>query len=495
MPLQLLQQLSDRPPDDVAIHEPAQGSNPSRDVTHAQLLAAVRSTTATLRSDLRPGDVLLLVSPNRAEFTAAFLGGLGAGMKVFPLSPELADVELLAAAEQVCPAAVIGIVEAVETLRGRVRHAFSIEELLTQSSTESLAFDGTGAAGLLLQSSGTTGRPKVIHRDAASLDAVARQMAEAIGFRSDDRVLACVPLCHSYGIEHGLLAPTWAGSTVHLARGFDLRVARRELVDAGITILPGVPFMFEMLAQHGGDATFSTLRRAYSAGGPLPPSVYDAFLSTRGVRVSQLYGATEIGSVTFSDPDLSGFEPASVGRAMRGVDIRILDVDRPKVDQPLPPGEQGQVAVRAQSMLREYLGEEHSPTLNGFFLTGDLGRVDEHGNLFVTGRLKLLIDVGGLKVNPLEVEGVLAQHDAVGACVVVPMRVSETVCRLKAIVTPADPDAPPSPDALRQFARARLASYKVPRVFELRETLPTSPTGKVLRHLVEAEAAVAKAEG
>ena len=104
----------------------------------------------------------------------------------------------------------------------------------------------------------------------------------------------------------------------------------------------------------------------------------------------------------------------------------------------------------------------------------------------ITGRTKLLIEVGGLKVNPLEVEAVLAQHPGVEQCVVVPVRVSDTVCRLKAVVTPRPGAEAPSPDSLRRFARERLVPYKVPRVFEVRPTLPLSPTGKVLRHLVAA---------
>jgi acyl-CoA synthetase (AMP-forming)/AMP-acid ligase II len=149
---------------------------------------------------------------------------------------------------------------------------------------------------------------------------------------------------------------------------------------------------------------------------------------------------------------------------------------------------QGHVAVSAASMLRGYLGDDHSPTtIDGFFPTGDLGRLDERGNLTITGRIKLLIDVGGLKVNPLEVEQVLAEHPGVATCVVVPVRVSETVSRLKAIVTPRPDVAEPlEPAALRSFARSRLAGYKVPRVFEVRDRLPTSATGKILRHLVKA---------
>jgi acyl-CoA synthetase (AMP-forming)/AMP-acid ligase II len=353
--------------------------------------------------------------------------------------------------------------------------------------------------GLLLLSSGTTGRPKIVSRDARSLDAVSGAMAGAIGFAESDHVLACVPLCHSYGLEHGLLAPTWAGSCVHLARGFDPRVASRELAESAISIFPGVPFMFEMLAEHGerngsgrGALSFPALRRAYSAGGPLPTAVADAFRGRFGVTVAQLYGATEIGSVTFADPDLPGFDPASVGRPMGGVDVRIVPPDSRRPDardlaRPLPPGQEGHVAVAAASMLDGYLGEAAAPTVDGYFLTGDLGRLDASGNLTITGRLKLLINVGGLKVNPLEVEEVIAQHPGVAACVVVPVRVSETVSRLKAVVVAAGPESDAGPvtaDSLRQFARARLAGYKVPRAFEVRDHLPQSPTGKVLRHLV-----------
>jgi acyl-CoA synthetase (AMP-forming)/AMP-acid ligase II len=175
---------------------------------------------------------------------------------------------------------------------------------------------------------------------------------------------------------------------------------------------------------------------------------------------------------------------------MRGVDVRVLAADEPRAERPLPTGAEGQVAVRAESMMSGYLRDDAGaePTnVGGYFLTGDLGRLDPAGRLTLTGRIKLLIDVGGLKVNPLEVEDVLAQHPDVAACVVLPVRVSDTVCRLKAIVQPRDPAGPgPTAESLRRFARERLTPYKVPRLFEVRATLPRSPTGKILRHLVAA---------
>ena len=135
-------------------------------------------------------------------------------------------------------------------------------------------------------------------------------------------------------------------------------------------------------------------------------SVFDALQCRHGVTVGQVYGATEIGSVTFGDPRESGFDPASVGRAMRGVELQIDDA--------------GELSVRAASMFDGYVGEPRRPA-GSFFHTGDLATLqDATGNLTLLGRSALIINVGGRKVNPLEVEAVLERHPQVGRCVVVP---------------------------------------------------------------------------
>ncbi|HEX8913507.1 MAG TPA: fatty acid--CoA ligase family protein, partial [Humisphaera sp.] len=338
-------------------------------------------------------------------------------------------------------------------------------------------------AALLLHSSGTTGLPKVVVRSGASLDLVAGAMAESVGLRPDDRVLSCVPLCHSYGVEHGLLAPLWAGSEVRLCQGFDLPTVEAELA-GGATVFPGVPFVYETLARHAAGRRFPALRRAYSAGGPLPAAVRAACAEHLGLVVSQLYGATEIGSVTYAPPESDGFDAGSVGRPMRGVDVRVLPLDATDASVTLPPAEEGQVAIRSAYRFDGYLDGSAGPlTPDGFFLTGDVGRVDAHGNLSLSGRLKLLIDVAGLKVNPLEVEAALVAHPAVAECVVVAVALTETVSRLKAVVV-RTAGATATGEELRQFLRALLAPYKVPRVYEFRDDLPRSAAGKVMRQRV-----------
>ena len=463
-------------------HAKSQADSPayqaaSGSLTYGALAEQVGGLAGTLHREFAPGSVIILSCPNQLHFPIAFLGILAAGCAVFPISAEAADAELLTAAVDADAVAVIGDSRAVELLGPSVRRVIAIEQLPNGLARTAQLQSGD----LFLQSSGTTGLPKIVRRCGDSLDAVARGTAQAVGFRPDDRALMTVPLTHSYGLEHGVLAPVWAGSCVHLHRGLNLSVILPELNGGGITVFPGVPSTFEMIGSVAeAGVTMPSLRTAYSAGGPLPRSVFDTFRSRFGIRLAQLYGATEVGSVTFNAPD-DDFDPASVGLPFRAVSIRVV---HPDTNAPLPAGAEGQVLVRAASMFSGYL---HDPAdlIDGYFATGDLGRLDPAGRLFITGRIKLLIDVGGLKVNPLEVEAVLGEHPAVAACVVVGVKQSETVYRLKAIITPRDPAVPPPPGELRKFAKSRLAAYKIPRLFEVRDSLPRSPTGKVLRHLVE----------
>jgi acyl-coenzyme A synthetase/AMP-(fatty) acid ligase len=166
---------------------------------------------------------------------------------------------------------------------------------------------------------------------------------------------------------------------------------------------------------------------------------------------------------------------------MRGVSVRIVREDGSDANA----GEEGQVAIRAPSMLSRYLGDHPMELADGHLLMGDLGRLDRAGRLAITGMMKFLIDVGGMKVNPLEVEQVLREHPSVAECVVVPIRLTPAVSRVRAFVTVRAGAAAPDPAALRAWSRERLAAHKVPRVIEVRESLPRSATGKLLRRELE----------
>jgi acyl-coenzyme A synthetase/AMP-(fatty) acid ligase len=270
---------------------------------------------------------------------------------------------------------------------------------------------------------------------------------------------------------------------VNLCASFNLASVIEVLQRSKITVFPAVPSIFEMIGRLAPDeASFPSLRCAYSAGSVLPVPVSDMLRRRFDLRIGQVYGATEIGSVTFNDPHGRDFDPASAGAPMDGVVMRALTSS----GFPALANTEGQIYVAAPSMFSGYLHGDGTEIDGGFFATGDVGRMSSSGHLTITGRLKLLIDIGGLKVNPTEVEQLLLEHPAVAECVVVPVPLTDTVNRLKALIIPRHAHQPPGAEELARFARAHLTAYKVPRMFEIRHWLPRTATGKVLRHLIEA---------
>jgi long-chain acyl-CoA synthetase len=469
-------------------------------LNYACLTAAVAQFTKYLQDQLPVGAVLLLCGTNRPQYTISFFSALAAGLRLLAVSPESTEVELKQTLKQIIEqtgaAASIAEQSTLDLVQSQIKLGIDLNQVpmplkIEGNGDTSLRITARDSekSQLLLQSSGTTGLPKIVCRSSLSIDAVAANTAKAVGMVHTDRILGVLPLCHSYGMEHGLVAPVFAGACVHLYQGFDLKVASKELQAGGATLLPGVPFMYESLVhleqpENAADQ-LGDLRCAYSAGGPLPPSVFQTIKERFGLTIGQLYGATEIGSVSFNPPGDQGFNSASVGYPMDRVIFKILDPNDPDTRHPVATGVEGHVAVNAPSMLSNYLGQEDSPLTDGFFLTGDLGKLDQEGRLFITGRIKLMIDVGGKKVSPIEVEQVLMRHPLISEAAVVPLRLSDTLTRLKAVLV-IDESQTLDIEQVRQYCRSQLASHKVPRLFELRKELPKSATGKILRHALEA---------
>jgi len=524
MPLPRLWQQLDRwaleNPDGPAVRD-TDGTDAT--LTWGRWRAAAMRLAGAWRGQDWPAGRIMLALENRPAFHVAFVATLLADRDVLPVSPKASPAELKELIERGGVAVLVGEPAVLESLCDTpiarwpapdlsagpiqpVPRACAEPPPRTDNADESAKADElhkardplahhTGNAALVLATSGTTGEAKLVRRPLPTLDAVARNCVETIGLSDTDRILMSVPVHHSYGLEHGLLAPLWAGAAVDLARRFDMHHLAGCFTQTPISVLPAVPFVFESLpdalagVRVGTDPTALSLKRAYSAGGPLPSGVVERW-DALGIRLGQVYGSTEVGSVTFNDPDLAPFDPASVGRPMRDVKIEILDPDAagaPGIPgdaddnrSPQPLETEGEIAIRAPSMLAGYIHAPSPLTSDGLFRTGDLGRLSEDGQLTVTGRVKLLIDVGGLKVNPLEVENVLNRHPAVREAVVVAAPVTETISRLKAIVVPNDAQRIAGVE-LRRFVGQALSGHKVPRLIELRESLPRNAAGKVQR--------------
>ncbi len=467
----------------IAIREVG-GEQPERAFDWGALGAAAAGLARRLEAGGRRG-ALVVCAGNRFEAVAGIVAGLWAGLRVAPVAPESTASELRGLCAGIGAATAIGSPETLSALEGHVEEGIPAGEIAPGAAEPFVEPSGRGEGSLLLRSSGTTGAPKTVRRTAVALDAVGESCRIALGMDERDAMLLAIPAYHSYGIDMGVLTGIAAGALLELHAGFDVKGVRASLAERSISVFPAVPVMLDSLARGvSGRLPAPALRRVISAGSPLGSEVAERFAAVFGVRVGQIYGASEFGSVAYNDPDAwdesrgEVFRPACVGRPFPGVRVRVLEGDDPLRE--VPPGAEGQIAVAAPSMLAEYLEDGGEPTRDGFLLTGDLGRIDSQGRLDLTGRVKLMIDVGGLKVNPLEVESVLARYPGVREVVAVPIPYSATASRLKAIIIP-EPGVVLTRDEIRRFAREHLIHYKVPRSFEITSDVPRSPTGKILR--------------
>jgi acyl-CoA synthetase (AMP-forming)/AMP-acid ligase II len=492
----LVQQLNrhaDLRPDSVAVREVGE-SGAERTFTWEELRSAAAALAERLRAS-EQGAVVMIGGSNRAELLAGILGGLCANASVLPVSSRQPARELAALAARASVGTVIGDSGTLEAMRDLAVDRIPLRSVQPRARATGAAADASGSGrgrrsgSILLKSSGTTGLPKLVRRNAAALDAVGESCARAIGVRATDAMLIAIPLHHSYGIDQGVLTAVTAGCRIELHERFDPARVIGALAAGRISVLPGVPWIFDALARTArAPARAPALRRAFSAGSPLPRRVFEQFQRAFGVSIGQIYGATEFGSVTYNDPEDPHFDPESAGRPLHGVRLRVLDAADARMDRPLPPGREGQLAVSSPSMLTEYVGQADPATQSGFLRTGDLARLDERGRLWLTGRLKFLIDIGSVKVNPVEIESVLRRHPAVREAVILAVPHRDTVSRLKAIVVP-EPGERPSSHALKRFARDHLIHYMVPRSFEIRTAVPRSATGKILRQELQSEIA------
>jgi long-chain acyl-CoA synthetase len=428
----------------------------SERISHADLLDRVERLAQGLAArGIGPGDAVALVLPDGPAFAAAFFAVTGLGAVVVPLNPQFKTAEREFCLRSCAVREVISDERAVE----RLIEGHSRRPLERRSPEETFVYQF---------SSGSTGRPKRLARTHGQLWAEAESY-DFVG--PDDRLFCAIPLFHTYGMGCCLITAVRHGATLVFLDDPHPFVLRREralelLERERITVFPGVPLHFRYLADAATGADLSSLRLCFSAGTALPRETFDAFAARFGVPVRQLYGCTEAGTLTANlDPDpVASFE--SVGTPVGHVQVRIED---------------GEIAVTSPAMTRGYSDMEdlnRRAFHDGWFLTGDLGRLDGAGRLCVTGRKKLLIEVAGHKVDPIEVEDVVLAHPKVREAVVVGVSAAGGEQSVKAVIVPDDTCGDREVIA---FCRERLAGFKVPQVIEFREEIPRSPLGKVLR--------------
>jgi long-chain acyl-CoA synthetase len=471
-----------------------------RDYTNVdQQRAAARAANALGRLGVGVGDRVVVLLPNCPEVLQAYGGILRRGAVIVPvvflLSPEevrhiLADCEarvVITAPE---------LAAKVEGWQGRVvlvgggaggAAALHWEELLAREpDLAPIVPRADGDLAVILYTSGTTGRPKGVALSHANLASNARAAASLYELDRTAWSLAVLPLSHSYGLTV-MNAGSILGTKGVLLRWFNPELVLDTIQRFRVQSMAGVPTMYVYLLHYPDAGAFDTssMRSWGSGAAPLPLEIVEPFERKFGGLLLEGYGLTEASPVV-SAHRLSGVRKlGSVGQPIPGVQVAILDDD----DRPVPVGELGEICVRGPNVMLGYyrLPEETARTLrNGWLHTGDVGRVDADGFLYVVERKKDLIIRGGFNIYPREVEEVLYAHPLVAEAAVVGMRdplMGEDVMAFVVL----KPGAALEAEALMAFCQERLAKYKCPKRVRFVESLPKSPVGKILRKELRAQ--------
>jgi acyl-CoA synthetase (AMP-forming)/AMP-acid ligase II/thioesterase domain-containing protein/acyl carrier protein len=405
-------------------------------LSHAELRRRAEAFASSLRAaGATSGDRVAFLLPSGPELAVALIGAMSTSVAV-PLNPAFTAAER-------------------EDLLRRLGARF----LVTEDGLKALDVAPRPADGtvLLVLTSGTTARPKAVRITAANIRARSRAFGEALGLGPADRCLNVVSFFHVHGLLGALLPALEAGGSAVCAEGFHAPSFAGWLRDFAPTWFTAGPALLRDILRAAPAA--HALRFIRSVSAPLPPSLLAELERAYGVPVLEGYGMTETGTITSNPPPPRPRKAGTVGVPV-GCEIKIAD---------------GEVLVRGPSVTPGYVDGED---VDGWFRTGDLGRLDADGYLTLTGRLKELINRGGEKVAPLEVEMELLRHPAVAEAVVFPLphpRLGEDVGAAvvaRAAVTEGE---------LRRFAAERLAPYKVPARIGLVKEIPRAPSGKIAR--------------
>lgn len=348
----------------------------------------------------------------------------------------------------------------------------------------------------LLYTSGTSGQPKGVMLSEKNLSSNARECIERARMDPDGAFLSCLPKFHSFGLTALLLAPMMVGATGHFHPRFNASAVAKTIRDLRITVFMAVPSMWNaMLRLKSVPAdNFSSLKLAISGGEGLPVTVRDGYRERFNLDILEGYGLTETSPVVALNLPWAN-KPGTVGKPLASWQCRIIPdhgdqreisdhVPSLEALSPAPPGEIGELWLKGPCLTSGYLNKpeltRQAFSADGWFRTGDYCSIDSDGYLAIRGRKKEMLIIAGENVFPAEIEQVLAQHPAVAQVAVVgamdPIRGETPI----AFVVPQE-DAELSAADLRDFARDRLAAYKLPGKYVIEADLPKGPTGKLLK--------------
>ena len=497
MPQTIQDLLDASPADRIALAAP--GRTP---LTYGGLRRLVSQTVDALNDfGIGRNDRVAIVLPNGPEMAAAFVA-LGAGATTAPLNPDYREAEfdfymtdlrakaLVLAEGGTSPAVEIAKKLQIPILRlapaTQVSGAFS---LLAEGGARAEKAAATGFAAsedvaLVLHTSGTTSRPKIVPLTHANICASAHHIGTTLQLTHEDRCLNIMPLFHIHGLIAAVLSSLAAGGSVFCAPGFNALRVFEWLDEAKPTWYTAVPTMHQAILGrargHAASVEKSALRFVRSSSASLPPAVMRDLEALFRCPVVESYGMTEAAHQMTSNPlPPRQRRPGSVG-VPSGPEVRVVD----EKGQAVPQGERGEVVIRGPNVTKGYDSNPEANavafTKDGWFRTGDQGTFDADGYLTITGRLKEIINRGGEKISPREVDDVLSEHPAVAQVVTFAMPHPSLGEEVAAAIVLRE-GVPATEQEIKDWAAVRLIDFKVPRRIVFLEEIPKGATGKLQR--------------
>jgi acyl-CoA synthetase (AMP-forming)/AMP-acid ligase II len=466
-------------------------------LTYAALRAQAADTVATLNAaGIGRGDRIAIVLPNGPEMAAFFLCAACA-CTTAPLNPaykpdeftfyldDLNAAALIVQSGADTPARAVAAarnIPIIELSPGEAAGSFSLSTTITGAAKQpgpAIADD----TALVLHTSGTTSRPKIVPLSHRNVTASAYHIGETLALTTEDVCLNIMPLFHIHGLIAAVLASLAAGGAVSCTPGFNAFAFFAQFEEVRPTWLTAVPTMHQTLltraARHAESIKAGRLRLLRTSSASLPPAVMAALEATFHVPVIESYGMTEAAHQMASNPlPPRARYPGSVGLAA-GPEIAIMGL----AGELLPANEPGEIVIRGRNVTTAY---ENNPDANakafhdGWFRTGDEGVLDEEGYLRLTGRLKEIIIRGGEKISPLEVDNALMDHPDVAQALTFAIPHDKLGEEVGACIVLRD-GAPEDEHAIRDFVGEHLAPFKVPRRIVFLAEIPKGPTGKLMR--------------
>jgi long-chain acyl-CoA synthetase len=501
----LLGRAAERTPDKPALLEtstPAVGDHAGpQTVTWRELDDRVTSLTRGLaRLGLVGGQRAALCLTNSTAFVASYLAILRAGMVAVPLNPASTADEVARMLDDSGSRACFTDTRTIETVRaavGQVAGPFQVITVGVSPVDDETAYDDLGLEGgqvlpprdteslaVLLYTSGTSGRPRGAMLSHRALLANIEQAAQTrpAPIKPDDLVLGVLPMSHVYGLNAVLGQVLLHGASLLIGPRFDPGDTLRLIGAHNVTVVPVAPPVIGAwlkLDEVDLRAGLRSVRLLLSGAAPLSEETVRAFEERTGIDVEQGYGLTEASPIVTSTIGTPKHKPGSIGRAVPGVELKVVD----DAGRPVHDDDPGEICVRGANTFSGYWPDgDAAPGVDGWLATGDIGFLDGDGDLFLVDRLKELVIVSGFNVYPSEIEDVMSEVDGVAECAVIGVPDERTGEAVVAYVVPLEGHDPQGlAESVREHAAARLARFKAPSRVEVVAELPHSATGKVAK--------------